>query len=259
MVKPRFLILRVAGTNCDQETQWALEMVGAKTERVHLNEFITRRKNLSDYDGLVLPGGFSYGDDIAAGKVLANQLTYRLRDDLLAFVDQRKPVIGICNGFQALVKSAFLPGGSTLQQATLAWNDSGRFEDRWVYLKVEPSICPFTRGLPEMIRLPVAHAEGKFMVKHKKLLESLERRRQIAFRYVTPAGEIGGYPYNPNGSVAGIAGICNPTGTVLGMMPHPERAVLREHYPDWLREEELVNDWNPAGWLIFRNVVNYVS
>jgi len=234
-------------------------MAGASAERVHLNEFISGRKRLKDYQALVIPGGFSYGDDIAAGKVLANQLLYRLENDLRELVHRRKPILGICNGFQVLVKAGLLPGQPPGQQATLTWNDSARFEDRWVYLKVETEVCPFVKNLPEIIRLPVAHAEGKFLPANKKVLGFLERKKLVVFRYVSPSGELTGYPYNPNGSVAGIAGICSPDGLILGMMPHPERAVIRQHYPDWLRHPESSATAATAGFQIFKNMVDYLA
>lgn len=255
MVKPRVLILRVAGTNCDWETEWAFQLAGGRPERVHINQIITGRVKLRDYQILVFPGGFSYGDDIAAGKVLANELTYLIKDQIETFLRAKKPILGICNGFQVLAKAGILPDGSFQQNVTLAWNDSGRFEDRWVYLKVEPGRCPFVQNLPSLIQLPVAHAEGKFVPKNSKILKRLEKNRQIVFRYICASGERKGYPYNPNGSVGNVAGICDSTGLILGLMPHPERCVLGIHYPDWLRREKPEN--YGVGFQIFRNVVEY--
>jgi len=257
VVKPRVVILRVAGTNCDLETEWAMRMAGAIVERVHLNQFLSGKKKLKDYQALIIPGGFSYGDDIAAGKVLANQLIYRLRNELYQFIEKKKPVLGICNGFQVLVKTGLLPGFASHQQVTLTWNDSGHFECRWVHLKVEASICPFTHNLPEIIQLPVAHAEGKFLPENKKVMQTLQKGKQVVFRYVTPSGEKATYPYNPNGSVEGVAGICSSNGLLLGMMPHPERCTLVQHFPDWLRYSP--ERPQPFGFLILQNVVKFIS
>jgi phosphoribosylformylglycinamidine synthase len=255
VVKPKVLILRVAGTNCDWETEWAFRLAGARPERVHINEIIAGRVKLNAYQVLVFPGGFSYGDDIGAGKVLANELTCRIKEEIAEFLGRKKPVLGICNGFQVLVKAGILPARSFRQTVTLSWNDSGRFEDRWVNLKVEASRCLFVEELPSLIQLPVAHAEGKFIPEHPGILSDLEKNRQVVFRYSSPSGELKGYPHNPNGSVGNIAGICDPTGLIFGLMPHPERCVLKQHYPDWLRQEG--KEVYGAGFRIFRNVVKY--
>ncbi|HDD64908.1 MAG TPA: phosphoribosylformylglycinamidine synthase I [Firmicutes bacterium] len=254
MVKPRAIILRVAGTNCDVETEWAFNLAGGIAERVHINRIIEKEKKLDDYQILAIPGGFSFGDDIAAGKVLANQIKFRLWEEIENFIEKKKPVIGICNGFQVLVKSGILPWNSQ-QKVTLGWNDSGRFEDRWVYLKIEESRTPFLKGLPEIIKLPVAHAEGKFIPQNKRVLEKLKKNKQIIFRYCNSKGEMAGYPYNPNGSIENIAGICDETGLIIGMMPHPERCLLKYHLPDWLREEYF--EEYGYGFKIFKNMVEY--
>ncbi|MCX7916696.1 MAG: phosphoribosylformylglycinamidine synthase I, partial [bacterium] len=217
-MKPKVLILRVAGTNCDFETEWAFNLAGAFAERVHINQIINGEKKLSEYQILTIPGGFSYGDDIGAGKVLANQIKLKLWEEIEKFIERKKVIIGICNGFQVLVKSGILPF-NTEQLVTLEWNDSGRFEDRWVYLKVEKNISPFFEGLPEIIRMPVAHAEGKFLPKNKKVIEKLERNKQVILRYCNKNGELCSYPYNPNGSIGNIAGICSKNGLIIGMMP----------------------------------------
>jgi phosphoribosylformylglycinamidine synthase subunit PurQ / glutaminase len=255
-MKPRVVILRVAGTNCDRETEWAFSLAGALPERVHINEIIAGRRKLSEYQILVLPGGFSYGDDIGAGKVLANELRFLIRDEIGEFIGRKKPVLGVCNGFQVLVKAGLLPGPSARQTVTLGWNDSGRFEDRWVHLKVEDSVCRFVRGLPDIIRLPVAHGEGKFIPSNDRVLAALEKRKQVVFRYAAPSGEHKGYPFNPNGSTAHVAGICDPSGLILGLMPHPERCLLKQHYPDWFRLDD--GETYGVGFSIFRNMVEYV-
>lgn len=251
----KVIILRVAGTNCDFETEWAFKLAGAETERVHINRLINKEKKLSDYQVLVIPGGFSYGDDIAAGKVLANEIKLKLFEDIKRFIDEKKVIIGICNGFQVLVKSGILPFKSE-QVVTLEWNDSAKFEDRWVYLKVEKSVSQFFNNLPEIIRMPVAHAEGKFIPKNKRILKEIERRKIVILRYCDKDGKLSGYPYNPNGSIGNIAGICDETGLIIGMMPHPERAILKYYYPDWWKNDKEIFT---GCFKIFQNVVKYFS
>lgn len=246
-------VLRSGGTNCDIETAFAFEEQGAEAELVHINQFLDKEKNLLNYQILAIPGGFTYGDDIAAGKILANQLRFKLWDDLMKFIQKGNLIIGICNGFQVLVKSGLLPIPDGRQRATLAWNDSGKFEDRWTYLKV-PSRqrCVWTEDLPDIIYLPVAHGEGKFIA-DEKILQELEENTQIVFQYVNEEGNLTGYPYNPNGSLKNIAGICDPSGKILGLMPHPERFIQKVQHPRWMREEISV----PVGRLIFRNGLKY--
>ncbi len=254
-VKPKVLILRVAGTNCDLETEEGFRLSGGKPERVHINRLLSGEKRISDYDILVIPGGFSYGDDIAAGKILANELRYKLKEEIDSFSEKGHPIIGICNGFQVLVKNGLLPGFDSRQTVALSFNDSGKFEDRWVYLKIEDSISPFLKDIPPLLYLPVAHSEGKFIPRDKKVLNRLKKNRQILFRYVDKEGNAGDYPINPNGSVESIAGICNKKGNVLGMMPHPERFLSFLHHPRWTREKRLggVGD----GLLLFKNIIKY--
>ncbi len=257
MARVRVVVLRVAGTNCDVETAYAFERAGAEAELVHINRLQEGSKRLSDYQILAVPGGFSYGDDISAGTVLANQLSVQLGDEMRRFMEGGKPVIGICNGFQALVKAGFLPAGVERKPglATLAFNDSAKFEDRWVYLKVEGDRCVFLDGI-ERLYLPVAHAEGKFMMPSVEALTELEGKGQIALRYVNEEGETDGYPWNPNGSMGNVAGICDDTGRIFGLMPHPERNVEGYHHPRWtrigLREEG-------DGLAVFRNGVKFAS
>lgn len=232
MGKVKTLILRAPGTNCDQETVFAFQQAGAEVSLVHVNQLISREERLTDYQILVIPGGFTYGDDIAAGKVLANELKLKLGEDIVRFIGDGKLILGICNGFQVLVKTGFLPelSNGSPPRLTLATNDSGKFECRWVYLKVnEQSPCVFTRGI-ESLHLPVAHAEGKLIS-----LSTLSDVN-IALYYTDGKGNTGaGYPCNPNGSERDIAGICDASGRVFGLMPHPERHVRGTQHPQWTR------------------------
>jgi phosphoribosylformylglycinamidine synthase I len=257
-MQPRVIVLRTAGTNCDHETAYAFEVSGADVELVHINRLKRAEKSLLDYHILVLPGGFTYGDDISAGKILANELKFRLGDDLQRFAEEGRLILGICNGFQVLAKAGYLPNldGNGQQEATLAFNDSNRFEDRWVYLKeTSRGKCVFTRGIEDIIYLPVAHAEGKFVPRNKKVLTELWKNDQIVLQYVTQESEPAEYPENPNGSIDGIAGVCDPTGRIFGLMPHPERHAHPTHHPRWTREG--LRD--PDGLLIFRNGVDFAS
>jgi phosphoribosylformylglycinamidine synthase len=231
-----------------------LEEAGAAPERVHLNVFLRGEKQLEDYDLMVIPGGFSFGDDIASGKVMANQLLYRLRESLETFVLARKPLIGICNGFQVLVKCGLLPGlggWDDKLSVTLTDNDSGKFECRWVQLQIgSPSF--FTQGLPDTFPLPVAHGEGKFVTESKALFRRLRENGQVVLNYVK--GE------NPNGSVGDVAGLCNAAGNILGLMPHPERYIFARQHPQWTRLSPLPKEGaSPpgVGLQIFKNAVRY--
>ena len=262
MKRPKVIVLRTAGTNCDVETAFAFSMCGAVYDLVHINELARREKHLKDYQILAIPGGFTYGDDIASGKILANEMKYRLGEELRDFIEAKKLIIGICNGFQVLVKSGILPGlRYDGLDASLSFNDSGKFEDRWTYLqgtrdKRQGTRCVWTKGIKKNIYLPVAHGEGKFILKNKDVLSSLKKNRQIVFQYVDEKGKTTGYPSNPNGSVENIAGICDLTGRVLGMMPHPERHVLGTQHPRWTREGlEKFGD----GLAIFANAVKYIN
>ena len=258
MAKPKAIVLRAAGTNCDLETQYALEQVGFEAERVHVFRLMDNPEQLREYQFLVIPGGFSYGDDVAAGKILANQMLHRLADELNGFVAAGKLALGICNGFQVMLKSGLLPGAEVSsdlanRDATLAWNDSGRFEDRWVHLRCETDKCVFLpAGL--IITLPVAHAEGKFVPRDEAVLASLREAGQVALRYIDAAGRPGGYPVNPNGSIDDIAGICGPGGRVLGLMPHPERFIDFTHHPQWSRRDIRRAD----GTIIFQRAFDYL-
>jgi len=256
MEEVRAIILRAAGTNCDRETEHALALAGAQADRVHVNRAIEDKALLEGYHILVFPGGFSYGDDVAAGKILANQVVHHLSDPMRKFIDDGKLVLGICNGFQVLVKMGVLPGGNEFRQedVTITFNDSGKFEDRWVYLAPQTTRCVFLE--PERrIYLPIAHGEGKVVTKNDEALQKLKSEGCIAFKYVDASGEEGPYPINPNGSTESIAGLTDRTGRVLGLMPHPERYVRRTQHPHWSR---LGEDLDPDGIKLFRNAVRYI-
>jgi phosphoribosylformylglycinamidine synthase I len=246
MKSVKVCILRAAGTNCDRETGFAFKKAGAEIDFVHINRLISGEKNLDDYQILAVPGGFTYGDDIAAGKILANELRFKLADGIKKFVQDGKLIIGICNGFQILVKAGLLPGNQEfIQEASLVINDSGKFEDRWVYLRATSYLpcrqagelrakkCVWSKNLPEVIYLPIAHGEGKFVTQDKTVLERLKKKGQIVFSYCDEKGKAGHYPVNPNGSLEHIAGICDETGRILGLMPHPERHVNFSQHPRW--------------------------
>ncbi|MCK9595011.1 MAG: phosphoribosylformylglycinamidine synthase I [Candidatus Omnitrophica bacterium] len=259
MTTPKVCVLRTAGTNCDKETEFAFSRAGASVELVHVNKLIQGDKRLDDYQILALPGGFTYGDDIAAGKILANELKYKLGESLSKFIGQGKLVIGICNGFQILVKSGFLPGNDKLEQDTsLIINDSGSFKACWVYLKPQrhPQRCVWTKGLPEVIYLPIAHGEGKFVTKDGAVLKRLRDNGQIVFQYCDEKGGLDGYPYNPNGSTENIAGICDDTGRVIGLMPHPERHLDILQHP---RRKPGRHKGAGDGAMIFKNGVEYAK
>lgn len=257
MLKPKVCVVRSAGTNCDRETAFAFSILGCETELVHINKFIEGNRALDEFHILALPGGFTYGDDIAAGKILANELRFKLADQLREFIAAGKLAIGICNGFQILVKSGFLPGNAVLEQeASLIINDSGSFQDRWVHVRSEapagkePLKCVWTQNLPGVVYLPIAHGEGKFVVKDSAVLDRLDKNGQIVFRYCSAEGALKGH--NPNGSVGNIAGICDPTGRILGLMPHPERHIEYSQHPRWHKEKA------GDGLLILKNGVEYV-
>ena len=248
-MKPRVFILRTAGTNCDGETAHAFERAGATPEFVHINRLLENPSLVQDYQILAFAGGFSYGDDIAAGKILANQITHHLKDVLHTFVAAGKPVIGICNGFQVLVKTDFLPGplaGRTGQTATLTNNNSGRFIDRWVHLEPRQSKCIWTQDL-QPLDLPIAHGEGKFIPATENIRQAMRDEQQIALVYANGS--------NLNGSVDDIAGVCDSTGLVFGLMPHPERYIESFQHPAWTSQQPLPSVG--AGLKVFQNAVRH--
>jgi phosphoribosylformylglycinamidine synthase len=258
---PTTLILRTAGTNCDGETAHAFELAGSRTQFLHVNRLLENPSLLHDYQIMAFPGGFSYGDDIAAGRILANQIAHHLRDDLQRFVEAGKPVIGICNGFQVLVKTDLLPGaiaGRTGQTATLTNNECHRFIDRWIHLAARGSRCIWTAGVTSM-ELPIAHGEGRFVPTDESVRRALWENEQVALVYVKPdlSQANGQAPDNPNGSIDDIAGVCDATGLVFGLMPHPERHVDPTQHPAWTRNKPLPAEGH--GLRIFRNAVKHVA
>jgi phosphoribosylformylglycinamidine synthase len=252
---PRVLVLHATGTNRDREAALACELAGADPEVVHVNQLLNGERRLLDYHMLVIPGGFSYGDDLGAGTLWALDLYHRLGEKLAQFVASGRPVLGICNGFQALVKAGLLPGWDGSERVvTLAPNALARFECRWVYLRPHPNTaCLFTAGLDELIYCPVAHAEGRLATRDDGTLTALRTEGLVALTYVDAHGEPAGYPGNPNGSAWGIAGLCNPAGNVLGLMPHPEDHVFPWQHPRWHRGEA-----GMPGLRLFENGVRHV-
>jgi len=262
MEQVRALVLRAAGVNCDLETQSALELAGAAAQRIHINRIIEDASLLDSFQMLVFPGGFSYGDDVAAGKILANQIVHHLAEPLHNFIQAGKLILGICNGFQVLMKTGLLPGfdgqsraSLAEQPATLTDNDSGKFEDRWVYLQPGSDRCVFIDPARRLY-LPIAHGEGKLVARDRQTLERIISGGFAAFRYVDGSGQTGPFPINPNGSADSIAGLTDSTGRVLGLMPHPERFVRRTQHPRWTRLKN--TDDAADGMTIFNNAIGYI-
>jgi phosphoribosylformylglycinamidine synthase I len=253
--------MRVGGSNRDTDVARCLEDQGANVETLHLND-ILRRRNLSSYNGLVLPGGFAYGDYVRAGAIWAGKIQAHLKEDVRMFVEARKPILGICNGFQVLIELGLLPE-MTLSKpplATLANNSSGKFECRWVTLKKNPrSNCIFTRELPDIVKFPVAHGEGRFFVGDAQNMEKILANNQVALQYATPQGHPANlsYPENPNGSEYDIAGLSSESGTVFGLMPHPENAYWGFEMPEWTVERTLQPRGDGVG--VFKSMVDYIE
>jgi phosphoribosylformylglycinamidine synthase subunit PurQ / glutaminase len=266
MTSPRVLILRAPGTNCDEEAAHAFVLAGGAAERWHVNRLLEEPRRLGDFQIVCVPGGFSYGDDIAAGRIFGNQIQHHLADTLQEFRASDKLILGICNGFQVLLKTNLLlqadDGGPT---ATLTLNDSGRFEARWVRLGVEPGNCVFLQGIREL-ELPVAHAEGKFVTRSAEIFTSFDTSKQFVLRYLPigdshnqrgvpkPKSQVIPYPANPNGAIGNVAGACDATGRVFGLMPHPERFVDATQHPRWTRDPARETG---DGLRVFQNAVRY--
>ncbi len=270
MSKTRAIVITGNGTNCEVEAAHACRLGGFDEAVIaHIAELLSGEIRLDDFHFLNLTGGFLDGDDLGSAKAQANRLRYakvdereeHLLDQLLRFIDAGKPILGVCNGFQLMVKMGLLPGsgGSSLEQvATLTHNDCGRFQDRWVYLKTDPaSPSVFTRGIAKGIYLPIRHGEGKFVTASPEVLARIERENLAVLKYSdasygAPAME---FPLNPNGSENAIAGICDATGRLMGLMPHPEAFVHRTSHPRWTREE-LPEEGD--GLVLFKNAAEYV-
>ncbi len=256
----------MGGTNCDAETKRSFQELDAQADVVHVNDMV-RQRTMLDYDALVFPGGFSYGDYVRAGAIWAKWIVAKLWKELMAFVDENRPILGICNGFQVLVEAGLLPGFegiSGVPEAALAANIKG-YNCRWISLKHEnKGKCVFTSKIrrDQVLRMPVAHGEGRFIFakdKEKRYLEKLIDNDQLVFRYCKQGGEYaeGSFPANPNGSYYDIAGVCNPEGTIFGLMPHPERSFYWWQQPDWTRK--MKNPEFGDGKLLFESLVNYLE
>jgi phosphoribosylformylglycinamidine synthase len=275
MSKPRVMVLRAAGTNCDLETVYAWELAGATTERVHLRRLIEHPSLLAEYQILTIPGGFSFGDDIAAGRIFASRLDRHLGDDLLRFVDAGGLVLGICNGMQILVKAGLLPeplrGGhwSDSGVCSVTHNEPPGFQDRWVTLRASADTpCVFVEP-GRKYEVPIAHGEGRVVFSGEEVLRDIERQGLNAVCYAgdqTAAGTGAGDPRNPNGSAGDIAGLCDPTGRIFGLMPHPERHVVATQHPCWTsrvaRDREAAGTMTEAkgdGLAMFERAVGYLA
>ncbi len=269
MSKPRVCVLRAPGTNCDIETAHAFELAGGEAERLHLFRLLENPALLDDFQILCIPGGFSYGDDVGAGVIFSRHLRGKLNDAMQAFRSSEKLILGICNGFQVILKAGLLQSTTVDEQRlTLTWNNSGRYVDRWVRLKTASSKCVFLRDIDEL-DVPIAHAEGRIAVKDQSVLEGLRTGDQMALCYwgadaeeqvangrgVTEVSLLP-EPVNPNGSVCNLAGLCDETGRVLGLMPHPERFLFATQHPQWTR---LGLSGEGAGLKLFQNAVDWFA
>jgi len=266
---PRALVIRTAGTNCDAELCRAFSIAGAEVELVHLDRLIAEPRRLDAFDLFGFPGGFSYGDDIASGRVFAMKVRERLYPALREAIGRGCPMIGVCNGFQVLVQVGLLPGptggeawpadAAPRQRVALTDNQDARFTDRWVGVRFEPSsVCLWTRGLNDGVdgasdadvqQLPVAHGEGRFVPESPEVIADLERAGQVALRYQD----------NYNGSAGAVAGICDPSGRIFGLMPHPERYMEWTRHPYWTRLSGAVRATPTPGARMFRNAVEAVA
>lgn len=255
------VVLTGFGINCENETRIAFERAGSDAECIHLTDLMKNPASIHDYQILAIPGGFSYGDDVASGKIFANRMRHKLGAELQQFAQDGKLAIGICNGFQVMVKMGLLPffEGELEQEVTLTHNDSDRFENRWVHLQKDPATsCVWLDGI-DLLESPIRHGEGKFIPRDATTLQRLQENGQIVLRYANSDGSAcaGTFPGNPNGSVDDIAGICDPSGRIFGLMPHPEAFLDATNHPSWTRQAELADEG--AGLKIFRNAVEFVA
>lgn len=270
MKKVRSLVLTGLGINCEEEMAAAYRLSGAEAQIVHLNEIFKGGISIHDFDILNFPGGFSFGDDLGSAKVLANKFKYKqmasggtFLDELRKFLDNGKYILGVCNGFQALVKMGLLPNisGKFEQEVTLTYNDSGKFEDRWITCKVnQNSKTPFVKGI-DLIDLPVRHGEGKLLIKDQTVKEDIIKHALNCFSYTDKESNITQeYPFNPNGSELNCAGLTDKFGQILGMMPHPEAFLSMYNHPNWgkLKRENPLLAEEGMGLRIFKNIVEYV-
>ncbi|MBI5224095.1 phosphoribosylformylglycinamidine synthase subunit PurQ [Candidatus Micrarchaeota archaeon] len=250
------LLVSGYGINCEAECKYAIEKSGGAAQILHLNTVLENPKILENYNMFMIPGGFSFGDDLGSGKVFGNKIKFRIKDELSDFIKDDKLVLGICNGFQILVKMGLLPEPDFIQRTTLTFNDSGHYEDRWIILKANKnSPCIYTKDL-EYLTLPVRHGEGKFIPKDAQTLKSLQENNQIVLQFVDEHGKVTmDYPANPNGAVMGITGICDRSGRVFGMMPHPDAFTIPENCPLWSRG----NVKEATGLKFFKNAVDYAN
>lgn len=261
MAKPRVLILRAPGTNCDLETAFAFESAGAETARLHIASLIENPLLADNYQILCFPGGFSYGDDIAAGRILATQLETYLSDMIERFRADDRLVLGICNGFQIMMRlGIFFEEKGAKTPATLFWNEQGRFEDRWVHLKTMAPHSPFLQGIDTMY-LPMAHAEGRILFRDDAAKQQLLDDGQLILRYCdsngTTSDDVLPFPVNPNGATLNVAGLCDPSGRIFGLMPHPERHLVPTHHPFWTRRDEQPE--HGEGFALFQNAVKFFA
>ncbi len=249
------LVLYGYGINTEHESKYSIEKSGGKADIVHLNKILETPKILENYNMLMVPGGFAFGDDLGSGKVFGNKMKYHLSEQLSEFITAGKLIMGVCNGFQIVVKMGLLPKPDFKQRVSLTTNDSGHYEDRWVILKTnKDSPCVFTKDLDYMF-VPVRHGEGKFIPKDEQTLKELKEKNQVVFQYVDENGTLAGFPHNPNGSVDNIAGICDESGRIFGMMPHPEAFNIPENSPYWVKGAVK----EPLGLRLFKNAVDYAK
>ena len=264
--KPKALIITGDGLNCEDETKYAFELAGAEPKLVHITNVLDRDYNINDAQMLAFIGGFANGDHLGAGTVQAMRFRYKLKDDLHKFIEDKKPIIAICNGFQTAVNMGILPGMDRdyrKRSVTLMTNDSGVFEDRWVYLKANPnSPCIWTRGISRLF-VPVRHGEGKFYTQEDGLVDKLFKNQQVVLQYCDKdyGQTTMEYPLNPNGSLEAIAGICDETGTIFGLMPHPEAYLHAHNHPEWTYHKAIGKPLPKEGQgvKIFRNAVEYAK